>query len=300
MKLHDVTERAGAALLGGVVWLLRRMDVTTASNLGGCIARNLGPLLPVTKVGDANLRLAMPELDTAARARILREVWDNLGRTVAELPHLAELGATESGPGWVVEGADTLRLLVEDPKPALLVGAHLSNWELLPVAAARHGLRFGGFYRAASNRYVDKLVLDLRAQAAHRVLPSFAKGAQGARQAVAHLAKGGHLGLLFDQKLNNGIAVPFFGHDAMTAPAAAAFALRYKARLVAVRIQRIGPVRYRIMVEPPLPHPDTGSNEGNIAALTLALNMRLEAWLRDDPGQWLWLHRRWPKDAGRG
>jgi len=295
--MSRMLNKLAAQALRGVVWLLRRPSVITASAIGGCITRNIGPLLPVTKAGDANLRLAMPELDAAARRRVLRQVWDNLGRTVAELPHLAQLGPSTSGPGWEIDGEEVLHALVASPAPALLVGAHLSNWELLPVAAARTGLRFGGFYRAASNPDIDQLILQLREEAAHRRMPSFAKGAQGARQAVAHLAKGGHLGLLFDQKLNNGIAVALFGHTAMTAPAAAAFALRYKAALVAVRIQRIGPVRYRISVEPPLAHPDTGSSEGNIAALTLALNQRLEAWVRDDPGQWLWLHKRWPKQT---
>ncbi len=289
----------GAGLLRGVIWLLGRLDVQTSSNLCAAITRNIGPMLPVNRVGDANLRLALPELDATARRRVLREVWDNLGRVVGELPHLPELEETASGPGYEVVGAETLAMLRNDPGPALLVGAHLSNWELLPVAAARAGLRFGGFYRAASNVAVDALILELREKAARRKLPSFPKGAAGGRQAVAHLMKHGHLGLLFDQKLNNGIAVKLFGHDAMTAPAAAAFALRYKAHLVAVRVQRIGPVRYRITVEPPLPHPTEGTTNEKIATLTRALNQQLETWVRDDPGQWLWLHRRWPKSASQ-
>jgi KDO2-lipid IV(A) lauroyltransferase len=299
MTLNDILDRTVASVARALLWLFRRMDVVQASNLGGWLARSIGPMLPVTKVGDANLRLAMPELDAASRKRVLREVWDNLGRTVAEFPHLGELGVSDAGPGWVMEGEENLRALRDSPAPALLVGAHLSNWEILPVVGARYGLRFGVFYRAASNKEVDRLIQELREQAAHRKMPSFAKGAQGARQAVAHLTKGGHLGLLFDQKLNNGISVKLFGHDAMTAPAAAAFALRYKAALVAAHIQRIGTARYRVVIEKPLPHPDTGSNEGDVAALTLALNQRLEAWVRHDPGQWLWLHRRWPKEATR-
>ena len=164
---------------------------------------------------------------------------------------------------------------------------------------SRLGLRLGFFYRAASNDVADRIILDLREQGHRRALPSFPKGAAGARQAAMHLARGGHLGMLVDQKLNNGIQVPFFGHPAMTAPAAAALGLRLKAKIIPCRLERIGPVRYRMTVEPPLPLPHTGSQEGDVAALTAAINQRLEAWISASPGEWLWLHRRWPKELAR-
>jgi KDO2-lipid IV(A) lauroyltransferase len=269
-----------------------------ASDFGGFIARNLGPLLPVTTIGDANLRLALPGLDATERRRILREVWDSLGRTVCELPHLGQLGqiaAAAPGPGWEITGEQYLHDVANAPGPALLLGGHIGNWEVLPAAMARFGMRLGFFYRAASSPSVEKLIQQLRRDACRREVPSFPKGAQGARQAVAHLVRGGHLGMLFDQKLNNGISVELFEHPAMTAPAAAAFGLRYKAAMLCGRVQRIGPARFRLSVEAPLELPSTGNTEADIATLTRTLNQRLEAWVRDDPGQWLWLHRRWPK-----
>ena len=199
----------------------------------------------------------------------------------------------------MIEGESILHDVANGTGPAILLGAHIGNWEVLPASMARLGMRLGFFYRAASSPSVEKLIQELREAACRRKVPGFPKGAQGARQAVMHLARGGHLGMLFDQKLNNGISVELFGHDAMTAPAAAAFGLRYKAALVAGRVQRIGPARFLLRVEPPLPLPNTGNNEADIATLTRTLNARLEAWVRDDPGQWLWLHRRWPREAYR-
>ena len=298
MTINHALDRLAASLLRALIWMIRRVTPEQASNFGGALARNLGPLLPVTKVGDANLRRAMPELSASARRRILRQVWDNLGRTVCELPHLGSLGQISTnvaGPGWEITGEQYLHDVAHSPGPALLLGAHIGNWEVLPAAMARFGMRLGFFYRAASSPAVETLIQKLRKDACQRDVPGFPKGAQGARQAVAHLVRGGHLGMLFDQKLNNGIAVELFGHLAMTAPAAAAFGLRYKAAMVCGRVQRIGPARFRLSVEAPLALPNSGDNEADIASLTRTLNQRLEAWVRDDPGQWLWLHRRWPK-----
>ena len=297
MKLRTMLDHIEAGLIRAVIGVMRLLDVRVASDLLAFIVRNLGPLIPVSRVADANLRLAMPELDAAARRRVIREVWDNLGRTVAELPHLATLDESIAGPGWEIVGREVMEELAASPGPAIMVGAHIANWEIGPVAMSRLGLRLGVFYRAATNNIADRIILDLREQACRKKLPGFPKGAAGARQAAMHLARGGHLGLLIDQKLNNGIAVPFFGHMAMTAPAAAALAIRFKAKLVPCRLQRIGRVRYRATVEAPLELPNSGDTEADIAAVTATLNLRLESWIRDTPGQWLWLHRRWPKEA---
>jgi KDO2-lipid IV(A) lauroyltransferase len=130
-------------------------------------------------------------------------------------------------------------------------------------------------------------------------VPMFAKGAAGGRAAAAHLARGGYLGMLMDQKLNDGIEATLFGLKAMTAPAAAAFALHFRCKLLTGHVERLGPARLRLIVGPPLPVPDTGSRAGNVLAMTQALNDEFERWIRQDPQSWLWLHRRWPKEVVR-
>jgi KDO2-lipid IV(A) lauroyltransferase len=107
--------------------------------------------------------------------------------------------------------------------------------------------------------------------------------------------RGGHLGLLNDQKLDNGIAAPFFGRDAMTAPALASFALKFRCPVFPVHVVREGPARLNVIFEAPIPLPDTGDKQADVLALTTTANAILERWIREVPGSWLWLHRRWPK-----
>lgn len=289
--LHRIEAAAARAALRA----LRALGPVRASNLGGAVARSVGPMLPVSRVADANLRAAMPELDAAARRGIVRGVWDNLGRTLGELPHLADLRPSPSGPGWELVGAEALQPLLAQPGPAILFSGHIGNWEMLPVAAAAAGVPFHSMYRTIENREIDALLLDLRRRAMRYDVQMFAKGPNGAKQAMKHLMAGGRLGMLMDQKMNDGIEARFFGRPAMTAPALAVLALRLRCPVIPGWVQRLGPARFRVTCEAPLALPDTGDRNVDVGTLTQAMNDTLERWIRQRPEGWLWLHRRWPK-----
>lgn len=299
-RVHDARRRYPAQrltrlVLRGVFGFLRLIGPVRASNLAGAVAAAIGPHLGPSKVADRNLIRAMPALTAADRRRIIGEVWRNLGRNVGELPHLAALQRTESGPGWEFVGAEHL-----PPGQAIFFSAHCGNWEMILPIAAQMGLSVSGAYRRASNPAMDEAIQALRLSAHGRDVTMFAKGAAGARAALLHLARGGSLGLLIDQKMNDGIPAPFFGQMAMTATAPAQFALRFGLPLVPVRVDRIGPARLRMICEPALDIPLTGDRTADIAAITAALNQTVEGWVRANPGSWLWLHRRWPKpDRGQ-
>jgi KDO2-lipid IV(A) lauroyltransferase len=297
MRRRDLQFRLEAAALWLALRLIRALSPTAASNLGGAVLRTLGPWLPVSRMADANLRLALPELDAPARRRVVRGVWDNLGRTVAELPHLPHLGPTASGPGWEIVGAEHLAVLHAEGGPAILFSAHIGNWELLTTIAATLGIVPAVIYRAASNPVADRMINAIRRETIGADVPMFPKGADGARGVLAHLRGGGVLAMLADQKMNDGIAVPLFGHPAMTAPAGAALALRFRCKLLPAHAERLGPARFRVILEPPLPLPDTGDRAADVARLTAAMNLCLERWIRARPAEWLWLHRRWPKEV---
>jgi KDO2-lipid IV(A) lauroyltransferase len=218
---------------------------------------------------------------------------------VGVLPHVGALGPTGSGPGWVLEGAATLRECRQRGGAVLLFSGHIGAWEILPRAAAVEGMPIASFYRAAGNPEVDALITGLRRAAVGADLPFFAKGGKGARDAMRYLARGGRIGMLVDQKMNEGIEARLFGRPAMTTTSAAAFALRFGCPLLPAHAVRIGPARFRLVVEPPLPLPRSGDHHADIAAVTQAMNDCLERWIRDWPEGWLWLHRRFPQEVYR-
>ncbi|MCB5943382.1 lysophospholipid acyltransferase family protein [Acidocella sp. KAb 2-4] len=294
--------KLGHRLEAAIVWLLiralRPLRPETASRIGGGVAAAIGPLIPTSRIADQNLRLAMPELDAAARQRIVRDCWRNLGQTAAELVCMDRIRETETGPGYKFIGwEENIAPALKNGTggPSIFITGHIANWEITPPAAFTRGLDVGFMYRAASNPLVNEMILRLREANSGRKVTMFPKGGAGARAAYAHLFKGGHLGLLVDQKLDTGIAAPFFGHEAMTMDAMAAFALKFRCPVFPVHVVRVAPARLHIICEPPMPLPDTGDKKADTLALTTQMNQTLERWIREAPGAWLWLHRRWPK-----
>ncbi|MFI4988671.1 MAG: lysophospholipid acyltransferase family protein, partial [Alphaproteobacteria bacterium] len=86
---------------------------------------------------------------------------------------------------------------------------------------------------------------------------------------------------------------PFFGHDAMTAPAIARLALRFNCPIVPVLVERLRGARFRFTVMPPLHAVDTGDVAADVLATMTRINGMIESWIRARPEQWLWIHRRW-------
>jgi KDO2-lipid IV(A) lauroyltransferase len=278
------------ALVAWAVWgVFKWLPVDAASGLAGGLARLVGPRLKVSRIARRNLARAFPAMTPAEIETVVAEVWDNLGRVAGEFPHVAWLAANR------VEAVnlDVLHRLRDDGRPGLFVGAHLGNWELGPAMAFREGLPITLVYRAANNPWIEDLYRKGRgASAAERQI---AKGPEGARDIMQVLRSAGHLAILVDQKMNDGIAVPFFGHEAMTAPAVARFAIKFDCPMVPVRIERLKGAHFRVTFHRPLELPRSGDVHADTLATMTAINAVLEEWISARPGQWLWLHRRWPE-----
>jgi KDO2-lipid IV(A) lauroyltransferase len=293
LKNSHLAYRRQAIGASAVFAVFGALPLDRASALGGWLARRLGPLSPAHRVALENLRRAFRRKTDAELHHIVMAMWDNLGRTLAEYPHLGTF-MTDTSRGEVVDRSNYLSQLKEDGIAAVLVGMQFGNWELSTVPGFRSGLRQHHFYREPNNPYVDRLIARMRrAMLQEGYLP---KGAQGARQAAALLKNHAHIGMLVDQKQNEGIAVPFFGRDAMTTTAPAAFARRFGLPMVADRVVRLNGARFRIYVEP-LEVLRTEDRTADIREMTHRISAMFENWIRQDPEQWLWVHRRWPKEG---
>jgi KDO2-lipid IV(A) lauroyltransferase len=288
---HRISYPMEAALVYSACLLFKALPVDTASSLGGWTGRKVGPFLRGTKTARRNLQRAFPEKSAADIEGIIQDMWDNLGRTIAEYPHLEAL--CDIGPSGRTEvvGHQHLNTMRDDGIGGIVVGAHLGNWEVPSFASSKLGLEMGLVFRTPNNPYVAQLLMGMRRTVASVHIP---KGADGARILLRHLSKGGHVGILNDQKMNDGIAVPFFGRDAMTAPAAAQLSKRLNVPVFPLRTERLGGARFRITILAPLEHSNTGTKDDSARDMLIRYNSLLESWIRERPGQWLWLHRRWP------
>ncbi len=270
--------------------LIQLMPISWASAMGGWLGKTIGPSLGISKRARRNLAIAFPEKNSDEIERLVHDMWENLGRTVMEYPLLGRIRVFGKKPHVEIIGKENIELLRDDDKPGIFFSGHIANWEISPICISETGVSSHLVYRAPNNPYVERL-FQRRHLRKGTLIP---KGSKGAKIALKALTNGGHLGMLVDQKMNDGIPVPLFGHDAMTAPALAQFALKFDCPVIPIRVERMQGLKFRVTCYPPLEVQDSGDRQADILAITSEVNRILESWIRDQPAQWLWLHNRWP------
>lgn len=281
----------------GVMGLFGALGLRRASDLGGWLARTLGPRIPVTRRARRNLAAALPDMSERERETCIRDMWENLGRTFAEYAFLGEFSSTGEDPRIVMSGMEHAKAAIAKGRGGLFVSGHCGNWELMPSCIRDIGLKGTLVYRPPNNPFVDQWIARQRRLG----LPTLAaKGGDGARAIIRTLKDGGFLAMLVDQKMNDGIPVPLFGREAMTPTGAPSLALRHGAPIVPAWCERLPGQRFRVTIYPEIPRPNTGDRDKDIFEYALALNRFLEARIRENPMNWLWLHNRWPKDQLAG
>lgn len=289
--MKNIRYRLEALLLRLLLLLFAALPPETASALGGWIGRSIGPRLAASRKAKRNLAAALPSLSAAEQNRVIAGMWNNLGRVVAEYPHLETL----SRDFTTVENADILTGLIEKNTPAVFIGGHLGNWEINCTAMlTQFHQPIALTYRAPNNPQVARM-LDL-ARTLNGRLQAFPKSAQSGRHILQTLKNGEFLGILIDQKYNEGVETPFFGRPAMTNPAFAQLCRKYECPLIPVRCERLSGCRFRLTVHPPLRVFDESGGALPTEDVIAQAHALLEEWIAEKPEQWLWLHRRWKDD----
>jgi KDO2-lipid IV(A) lauroyltransferase len=191
-----------------------------------------------------------------------------------------------------IEGIEHLRAMMERHGRALLLTAHLGNWELLPVACGLTDYRLSVVLRPLDAPWLDRMVMRLREKTGVELIDKRA----ALRPVLRALAGGRMVGILLDQNAarREGVFVPFFGRDASTSKSMAVLALRTGIPIVPAFIRRERWGAHRVVVRPAIPLPDPpGALEPAIVALTARCAEVIEAAIRETPEQWLWIHDRW-------
>jgi len=274
-----------------VIGLLKLLPLDMASAIMGTLFRKVGPQIRVSRRAERNLQKVFPDMNPPEISDVIQGMWDHLGRLVAEYAHLEDLRCFHENSRVEVVNPEILARTKLSGGGAIVITGHIGNWEAQGFAATDQGVRAAVVYRTANNPLVDRQIYELRKPI---VEAQFPKGTSGVRGILQHLKSGGVVAMLVDQKMNDGVPVPFFGRDAMTAPAAAEIAYKYDYPLIPLRSERLEGSRYRVTVYPPMDLPKTGNREADVRATLVEINKTLEEWIRERPEQWLWLHNRWP------
>jgi Kdo2-lipid IVA lauroyltransferase/acyltransferase len=256
--------------------------------IGYCLDRRHLP------IGMANLAIAFPEKSEAARRRILRASYVNLGRGAAEVirlggffhQRLKRRVTYENFNHWA-EVATRNR-----ERGIIILSAHFGNFELLAPAHAMHGFQINLVHHTQRFLAGDALITHIRERAGVEIIRKHA----AARAVLKALRRGETVGIPFDQnaKRSEAIFVSFFGEPAATISGLARIVAISKAPVVPAFIVREPNQRtHRIEIQDEVPIQRSGNSEADITENTRRLVKVIEEVVRRYPEQFLWTHRRY-------
>jgi KDO2-lipid IV(A) lauroyltransferase len=139
------------ALFRSVMGLFRVLGLKAASDLGGWLARTVGPRIPVTRRARRNMMYALPDLSESERNAYIVAMWENLGRTFAEYAHLDKFWALKPGARIEIVDIEYAEAAIAKGKGGLFVSGHCGNWEVMPRCIGDRGLKGTLVYRPPNN-----------------------------------------------------------------------------------------------------------------------------------------------------
>jgi KDO2-lipid IV(A) lauroyltransferase len=295
-RLAGLFDAAMGALTFAILRAIRLTDRRRTADFWGWFMRKVGPLLREHRIGRDNLVAAFPDKPAAEIEQILAGVWDNLGRYGVEFAQIERL--TNSDPSRpdddiIADAATTERFLRlrHDGKPALIFAAHLANWELPALVAARHGLETAVLFRRPNIRAVSDAVLKIRAGCMGTLV---ATGLDAPVKLLRMLEADRHVAMLADQHFVKGVEVTFFGRRCKANPLIAQLARHVECPIHGTRVvRRSDPNRFTIEMTEPIEPARDAEGRIDIQGTMQVITSVIEGWVREHPEQWLWLHRRW-------
>jgi len=307
-RLSRSAKRAANAVAGAtaitLIKLLRLTNPDKMADLAGALMRRIGPMLPENRIGRANLIAAFPQKPPAEIEEILRAVWDNLGRMVAEFAHLDRLSDFDpwhpERPARIEarkDDIDRFFKLLDGGKPGLVFASHFANWELPAVCAAACKIQSAVLYRRPNIPAIDTWLHETRSAAMGILIPT---GLDAPMKLADSLSQGIHVGMLVDQYYSRGVDVTFFGRRTKANPLLARLARHFDCPIHGTRIVRLPNHRFRAELTEEIKPARDAEGKIDIAGTTQIVMSVVEGWIREYPEQWLWLHRRWrPEDYER-
>ena len=240
-------------------------------------------------VARENLRAALPELDAAARRRVLRRHYDSLAAVLFELPRVAVMPAAELRARMALPDMPLLHAELARGHPVLVLAVHQGNWEwLLQALSLDMGAPFLAAYKPPHSERADRMMLSLRSRFGVRMVP----GKRLLREVLRRRGTAHAIGMVADQVPTSSpgrVWLRFFGRDTafFPGPAEIARAGAYSVYFLALRRLRRG--YYETRFEPLA----VAGENLDVPTLTARYAARVEALVRANPEDWAWTHRRW-------
>ena len=234
----------------------------------------------------ANLAVAMPRATRRERMQIARRMMRSYNCMLFEffrLPHLTRRELLESVE---VEGREHLERAVARGRGVILASTHIGNWELAAVMLAHWGYTLHAVAGVQLNRWLTPAVRETKTELAiHTVSPE-----DGFRRLLRALEHNDLVALMVDGDVyHHGVPVEFFGRETAFPSGPGVLAQRTGALIICGYCERMGPGRFRIVMEPAL----DPAQYTSVQAINGAVAHTVERHIREHLDQWCIFRPMW-------
>jgi KDO2-lipid IV(A) lauroyltransferase len=293
--LRSLRHRLEAAIVSALALVVRLLPVPAVRSLGGMIGRLVYYLDGFhRRIAVANLALALPSKPAAERRAVVRRVFAHFGSVLLELIKVGTLSDQEILDRIEAEGEERVRQAHAKGRGVLLFTGHFGYWEVGAIALALRFQPMAVMARPLDNPHLHDLLERIRTRSGNLVI--YRQGA--IRKVLQELAANRGVAILIDQHLHtpDAVYVDFFSRPAATTNALAAVALRTGAPVIPAFALPLPNGRYRLVYEHAVEPPASDSPDA-IKEFTQRCTDVLEMYIRRHPDLWLWMHRRWRRNA---
>jgi len=258
-----------------------------ASGLGEKIGKIIGPLFRSKEKIINNLKNSNIGENEHEREKIIKSMWGNYGRILAEYPYLKKFNQKIYSNHISIEGLEYLEEIKKNKKKVVFVSGHFNNFELMAMQIENCGINLAAIYRPLNNIFLNKTMEEIRKK--HICKIQIKKGKSGTRDLLEYFKKGYSIALMIDQRVSEGIQVKFFNNSAYTTTIPAQLVKKYNCEIVPVYIYRLNKSFFKMTVYKPI----IFEKDLSIENITQELNYKLEKMIIKNPEQWIWSHNRW-------
>ena len=258
-----------------------------ASNLGEKIGILIGPLFRSKKKIEDNLKNSNIGYDDIEREKIIKNMWGNYGRILAEYPFLKNFKNNNFKKYVEIEGFNYLDEIKKNNKKVVFISGHFNNFELMAMFLENSGLDIAAIYRPLNNIFLNGIMEKIRIN--HICKKQIKKGKSGTRELLQLFKDGYSIALMIDQRVSEGVKSKLFDRPALTTTIPAQLVKKYNVDVVPVYIERKDNIFFKMSVNKPIIFEKNKSLE----EITDKLNKVLEEMILKNPDQWIWSHDRW-------
>ncbi|MDQ7788346.1 MAG: lysophospholipid acyltransferase family protein [Thermodesulfovibrionales bacterium] len=227
--------------------------------------------------------------------KIIRDNFQNLGQSFAEVLKIYFGLGRSIIDSVTIEGIEHFQEARAKGRGILLITGHCGNWELLAITASVKVTPIAIVARRINNPYINRLVEKVRKRYGNKVIYK-----QGALKPIMQETKNnGCVGILMDQAVvpEEGYIINFLGRGAWTTKMPALIAKKTGAAVLPVFMHRTK-TGHAIGVYPAVELSSNSDREQALIEDTQRFSSFIEAYIREHPEEWLWMHRRWKRVPG--